>query len=152
MSTVIPDAHFPSLFQNFEGLRNCAPRLLSAGWSLVILADVGVPFMKIMDAYESQSQRNDRIVMGLGGVDVERHTEKLAAVVELLDHWIKNAQSNSRATGTKNTAFQELSREMASGRLRQKMDQIRGRIENLPSGSQLLDQFLMIEEGLQFIL
>jgi len=104
-----------------------------------------------MDAYESESQRNDRIVMGLGGVDVERQTEKLTAVVELLDHWIKNAQSNSRATGAKNSAFQELSRELASGRLRQKLDGIRGSIEMLPSGTRLLDQFLMIEEGMHFI-
>ena len=104
-----------------------------------------------MDAYESESQRNDRIVMGVGGVDEKRHTEKASALLELLRHWFDNAQVMSRTSGTKNRVSQELSREIASGRLRQKLDSIRASIEMLNSASWLMDQLLSIEEMLRFM-
>ena len=115
------------------------------------MADVGVPYMKIMEAYESESQRNDRIVMGVGGVDEKRHTEKSTALLELLRHWFDNAQVISRTTGTKNRVSQELSREIASGRLQQKLESIRGSIEMLNSASWLMDQLQSIEEMLRFM-
>jgi VIT1/CCC1 family predicted Fe2+/Mn2+ transporter len=124
---------------------------LSPGWSLTILADVGVPYMKIMEAYGSESQRNDRIVMGVGGVDEKRHTEKSTALLELLRHWFDNAQVISRTTGTKNRVSQELSREIALGRLQQKLEGIRGSIEMLHSASWLMDQLQSIEEMLRFM-
>lgn len=104
-----------------------------------------------MEAYESESQRNDRIVMGVGGVDEKRHTEKSSALLELMRHWFDYVQVNSRTTGTKNNISQELSREIASGRLRQKLDGIRASIEMLPSASWLMDQLQLIEEMLRFM-
>lgn len=132
------------------GMRDCIPRVLSPGWSLLVLADVGVPHLKIMDAYESVTQRNDRIV--LGAVDKGRQEDKVSAILELFKHWINGAQTNSRAAGSKNSALQELSREMASGRLAQKINAIRASVETFPDDDAgWMDQLSAIEESIRYM-
>jgi len=104
-----------------------------------------------MEAYESETQQNDRIVMG--AVDVERQREKAEGLLELLNHWISKAHSNSRPVGNQNDALQELARENASGRLWAKIGEIRSSIEMLSTGAEtrLLDQLASIEENIRYM-
>ena len=112
------------------------------------MANAGVPFLKIMDTYESVMQRSDRIV--LVGVDVEKHQDEVSALLELLAEWVTVAQSRSRATG-KNTALQELERAIASGRLAKKFDSIRAGIEMLPAETGFMDDLLAIEDRIRLM-
>lgn len=123
--------------------------VVSPGWSLLVLADAGVPYLKLMDAYESENHRNDHIV--LGGVDSAKQKDQVAAQLELLKKWINVAQSNSRATVGKDNALQELKRETMSGRLGRKMEGMRAIIETLPTETALMDQLFGIEEGIRFL-
>jgi predicted nucleotidyltransferase len=104
-----------------------------------------------MDAYESVTQRNDRIL--LGGVDVDRHIETVSAILELLEYWLSLAQSSSRtAGGHRNVAYQELSRAMASGRLMLKIESIKAKIEMIPeAATSLLGRLQAIEGSVRYM-
>jgi predicted nucleotidyltransferase len=130
-----------------SALKQSVPRLLSPGWSLLTIADVGVPYLVAMDAYESVTQQNDRIL--LAGVDMDKHIEKVSGILELLEYWLSLAQSSARtAGGHRNDAYQELSSAMASGRLMLKIDSIKAKIEMMPeAATSLLGRLQAIEES-----
>lgn len=132
-------------------LKQSVPRLLSPGWSLLTIADVGVPYLVAMDAYESVAHQNDRIL--LGRVDIDKHIEKVSAIMELLEYWLSLAQSSARAAGGhRNKSFQELSSAMASGRLMLKVESIKSKIEMMPeAATSLLGRLLAIEESIRYI-
>lgn len=132
-------------------MKQSVPGLLSPGWSLLTIADVGVPYLVVMDAYESVTQRNDRIL--LGGVDMDKHIEKVSATLELLEYWLSLAQSSSRTGGGhRNEAYQELSGAMASGRLMRKIESIKAKIEMMPeAATSLLGRLQGIEENIRYM-
>jgi hypothetical protein len=134
-----------------SALKQSSPHLLSPGWSLVTIANVGVPFLVVMDAYESVSQRDDRIY--LGGLDVDQHMERISAVLELLEYWVALAQSSAKtAFGHKNEAFREISAAMASGRWMRKMEGIKQKIEMIPEASRsLLGRLHSIEQNIRYL-
>ena len=132
-------------------LKQSVPRLLSPGWSLLTIAEVGVPFLVVMDAYESVTQRNDRIL--LGSIDMDKHVEKVNGMLELLEHWVSLAQSSVRAAGSqRNEAYQELASAMASGRLMRKIERVKAKIELVPeAAASLLGRLQSIEDHIRYI-
>jgi hypothetical protein len=130
-------------------LSQLVPGRLSPGWALLALADAGVPFLVIMDAYESII-RNDHVV--LGGVDMDRHIERVSALLELLQYWFSLARRDARpADGERaNAAHRELSRALDSGILMSRIDIIRGRIDSLPVSASLMDRLRTIQESIRF--
>jgi Non-repetitive/WGA-negative nucleoporin C-terminal len=134
-------------FFSIAELKQSVPGLLSPGWSLLMIAEVGVPYLMLMDAYEKVIHRNDRIL--LGGVDVDKHIKTVSAILELLEDWLSLAQSSSRAVGGGhgNKAHQELSRAMASGRLMDKIESIKAKIEMMPEAATSLLGRLQAIEG-----
>jgi hypothetical protein len=127
------------------------PRLLSPGWSLLIIVKVGVPFLVAMDAYESVHQRNDRIPMG--GLDVDKHVEHVSALLELLEYWVSLAQTNSKLThGPKNAAYQEMSSAIATGRLMRRIEGLKQKMEMMPEESRsLLGRLQSIEQSIRLL-
>jgi len=122
---------------------------LSPGWALLALADAGVPFFVIMDAYESVTQ-SDRVLLGV--VEMDKHIERVAAFLELIEYWLSLAQSNTRTSGgLRNAAYKELSRAIASGRLLSKIDTIKARIGVLPVAASMMERLQAIEESIRFI-
>jgi predicted nucleotidyltransferase len=130
-------------------LKQAILRSVSPGWSLLTIADVGVPFLLTLDAYESVMLRNDRIF--LGGIDVDKHIEKVSAVLELLEYWVELANSSSKGIrGSKNESFQEITTAIASGRLMRKIDDIKQKIEMMPEASRsLLGRLQSIEQNIR---
>jgi hypothetical protein len=115
----------------------------------VVLADAGVPFLTILDAYEGLLLKDEQI--HLGGTDSSKRIDQIGASLELLGYWVSAAQSSSVAGGQLNLARQELTREMASGRLTRKLDGIKAKLEALPTASVLLDQLREIEQSIQLL-
>jgi hypothetical protein len=132
-------------------IKEALPQLLSPGWSLLIIVDVGVPFLVAMDAYESVNQRTDRIY--LGGLDLDKHIEKVSAVLELLEYWLTLAQSSSKSIrGQRNDAYHEMSSGLAQGLLMRKIEGIKQKIEMMPEASRsLLGRLQSIEQSIRFL-
>ena len=128
------------------------PRLLSPGWSLLVVVDVGVPFLVAMDAYESvHEKRNDRI--SLGGLDLDKRIENVSAVLELLEYWHSLAQTNFKTShGLKNAAYQEMSSAIATGRLMRRIEGLKQKVEMMPEVSRsLLSRLQSIEQSIRFL-
>jgi hypothetical protein len=143
-------AEFNKSFRNdylnlfVSGLRQHVSAHLSPGWALLVLADVGVPYLEIIDAYESVS--NHDCVL-LGGVSGDIEIERIAAFLELMNYWLALADSNVGSTGTRGyAAYQQLSRAKASGRLYNKLDAMKAKIGDLPAATSMLEQLEAIEE------
>lgn len=128
------------------GLRQQVSNQLSPGWALLVLADVGISFLEIIDAYESVSN-HDYVL--LGGVHSEIEIERIAAFLEIINYWLALADSNVRSTESREyVAYQQLSRAKASGRLYSKLDAIKAKIGDLPAATSMLEQLEAIEEKL----
>jgi hypothetical protein len=127
-------------------LRQQVSNQLSPGWALLVLADVGISFLEIIDAYESVSN-HDYVL--LGGVHSEIEIERIAAFLEIINYWLALADSNVRSTESREyVAYQQLSRAKASGRLYSKLDAIKAKIGDLPAATSMLEQLEAIEEKL----
>ena len=139
-------------FFYFSELKQSLPRLLSPGWSLLVIADAGVPFLLTMDAYESVILRNDRVF--LGGHDMDRNIERVSALLELLEYWVALAGSSSKSIGDpKSVSFQEMSMAIASGLLMRKIEEIKQRIEMMPEASRsLLGRLQTIEQSIRTLM
>lgn len=61
---------------------------LEAGWSLKILASVGVPYMSVLNSFERLADESQGGLMG-GGAD--RRRDQLDAIISLLDAWVSAA-------------------------------------------------------------
>jgi hypothetical protein len=130
-------------------LKQAILKSVSPGWSLLTIADAGVPFLITLDAYESVTLRNDRVI--LGGIDADKHIEKVSAVLELLEYWVELAKSCSKNVhGPKNDPYQQISAAIASGQLMRKIDDIKQKIEMVPEASRsLLGRLQSIEQNIR---
>jgi hypothetical protein len=113
------------------------------------IAKVGVPFLVVLEEYESMSQRDDHILAG--GTDPSRRLDHFASIVDFLSYWVSSAQSSSIDGGQPNSVRQELSRSIASGRLMPKIDNWKSKLEAMPGASDILDRLRAIEEATNYI-
>lgn len=66
--------------------------LLEPGWPLKIIANVGVPFMSVLNLFERMADETQGGLLGGGG---DQRKEQLAAIVSLLDSWVSAASQVS---------------------------------------------------------
>lgn len=135
------------LLSTLESLRECASGAVPSMYSLDILAKVGVPYLLILDSYESFVQQNESRMSGSNLVRLEY----LGNMVDLIDSWVATAQSSSFASERRDVAEKELSRAMASGHLMPKMDSLRAKLETMGQAGPLLEQVRDIEDRIRAI-
>ena len=91
--TVFQFSHFTQSFAELRKVFNQANpsevRTLEAGWSLKIVANVGVPYMTVLNSFEGLAEQESQVGLLGGGVDQRR--DQLAAIVSLLDAWVTAA-------------------------------------------------------------
>jgi hypothetical protein len=140
---------FPNINFLLSELKQALPRQLSPGWSLLVIADAGVPFLLTMDAYESVVLRNDRVF--LDGHDMDRNIERVSALLELLEYWVALASSSSKSIrDPKSESLQEMSMAIASGLLMRKIEELKQKIEMIPEASRsLLGRLQTIEQSIR---
>ena len=133
-------------------LKQSLPSVLSPGWSLLVIADAGVPFLVTMDAYESIVPRNDPV--SIGRLDIDKSIGRVSALLELLEYWVALASSSSKSIReSKNESLQELSVAVTSGRLMQKIEDIKQKIEMMPEAStSLLGRLQAIEQSISSLM
>lgn len=131
-----------------ESLRKAHPNLLPSGWSLVVLAEAGVPFMKLLEIFTVLLQRDESFVTG--GQDGNSIQDGLSAQLKLLDFWV--ASCGLAGDGQANPAKQELSQANATGELSIYFTALRNRIMALPVGSgSLLEALEKVEETIDYL-
>lgn len=123
---------------------------MPSNWSLMLFARVGVPYLLILDVYESFIQSNEHHIVG--GAEATKRGELYENMVSLIEYWVAAAQKDSYGTAERaNPARIELSRVDASGRFRPKLNALKLKIEGLPDSTYLLSRISTIETTLPFV-
>lgn len=114
-----------------------------------MMADAGVPYIAILGSYEVLTESQDQVVVG---GDSRHRLRNLEATLDLLQHWATSAQSSGLAASNDvETALSELRRATASGRLRPKIEALKGKLEASSGTANLLDRLSSIEEAFQYM-
>jgi len=117
-----------------------------------------VPFLVILDSYESYMQR-DESFSGTAQ-DIVKRSEQLSNMIDVIDYWISSASngtsigsigSDGKMYGSNEAAAMELKRAVASGRLMPKLDGMRSKLETMPNSAILLQRIRGIEESIQYL-
>ncbi|KAL7580131.1 hypothetical protein ACA910_012889 [Epithemia clementina (nom. ined.)] len=142
------DYTFPVRFilEQLEVLRCTLGSKLASGWPLTTLAEAGVPYLVILEAFENiadleNSSNNPR-----------RSLEHISASIELFLFWISNSRAAGLRAGQHSAAQIELSRSASTGDLRPKLNLLRSRLEQIQvTGSPLLEELNGIEDSISLL-
>jgi len=126
-------------------LQEVAEKSVGLGWSLDLLSRAGVPYLVILDAFESVVQE-DQHRLGEGSF---RRLQNYASMIGLIESWVETAQGRDGPTHGQ----EEFSNAIVSGRLAAKLDSLRAKLETAtaPEALDLLDRIRIIEERIRFM-
>jgi predicted nucleotidyltransferase len=87
--------------------------------------------------------------VSIGRLDVDKSIGRVSALLELLEYWVLASSSSKSIRESKNESLQELSMAFTSGRLMQKIEDIKQKIEMMPEAStSLLGRLQAIEQSI----
>jgi hypothetical protein len=137
------------MFLNFVDLAELVSSL-EPQWPLQVLVRAGVPFLALLNAYEStQFQHNDNGVRN-GSTDIR--LKHVSRIVDLLDCWVTGAIG--QPVGSHVKAKEELTRAMESGRLTPTLCDLNSWLKLVSSSSSraraLLERLGAFENQLEF--
>jgi len=112
-----------------------------------VFIKVGVPFLTVLDEYESYAQRD---LHSFVGGDPARALEYATNVLAVVQTWARAAEDRGDWRSPNAAAYVELKDAMVSGRLRSKLDGLRSKLETMPleEAGGLRQQLGSIEETL----
>lgn len=97
----------------------------------MIMAQVGVPYLDILDAFEATTMREGHIIAN--AADKRRYLSYWNAEIELFQDWIMSVRSDNTF------AKKQLFHAMGNGALMAKIDVIKSQLISIPEASDLLE-------------
>ncbi|GAX19428.1 nuclear pore complex protein Nup155 [Fistulifera solaris] len=133
------------LLSYLDELCGALPDILRPEWPLIILARIGVPYLSILDTFETLNRYE--IHGFVREQDDERWKREMHAIIELLRHWVASARSAAKDS----KAWQELFRSLTSGKLMPKIDDLRIQLETHSNTAALQESIRVIAHEIQSI-
>lgn len=138
---------FDYILEQLELLRCMLGSNLAFGWPLTTMAEAGVPYLFILDAYENIADLENSTV-----VDPRKTLEHISASLELFMFWISNSRAAGPRAGQHSIAQIELSRSMSTGDLMPKLNLLRSRLEQIQgTRTPLLERLDGIEDSISLL-
>ena len=143
------DLTFPVVYilEQLEVLRSALGSGLTFGWPLTTLAEAGIPYLLILEAYETITHV---VNSSTDESDPSKTLIHISASIELFLDWISNSQAAGQRAGQHNKARIELSRSMSTGDLMPKLNALRSRLEQIQA-EDLLERLDSIEESVSHL-
>jgi nuclear pore complex protein Nup155 len=135
------------LMDVMENLRKAEPSLLPPGWTLQTLADAGVPYLLLLEIFDTMSQRDERY--RTGGPDNESVQDSLLARLDLFKYWVSSC--HKAGDGQASSAQQELLRANATGEVPTLLNSLRSKIACTPGTTGLMENLTSIEEAISYL-
>lgn len=107
----------------------------------MLLVDIGVPYMDIIDAFENRLMSGGHIITQTS--DKSRFLSSMRAIIELLQHWIQSARSDS------SFAKKQLFSSMGNGTLMSKIDVIKSQLISMPEANNILEIIRVIDDDIR---
>lgn len=126
-------------------LQSAVASLLSPGWCLITLADAGVSFLDVIEAYDRVMMQRDHDVT-LGAPDVDEFNQ-ISAKLEFLEHWLSVVSSAADPRGRRTGVHMEL----RNVRFARQMEAIRAQIGRT-SVPTIQSRYFQLEESAQALL
>ena len=130
------------LFFRIE-LQGAIPTILSPSWGLLLMADVGVRYFDILQAFDNATAYSHLITES---VDIEQRLSYIKAEIDLFQYWISSSRSNRNSS-----AYQQLVQALHNGTFMSRIDIIKLQLLSIPDTSNLLDILRGIVDDARFL-
>jgi hypothetical protein len=132
-----------SRFFSDPDLRETIPSILEPSWALMILAEIGVPYLDILDAFENTTTVDGLITSR--DDEKRRYLSRGSAAIKLLQDWISSTRSDNTF------AKHQLLHAISNGSLMSKIDNMKSQLVSIPEASNLLDMLRSIVDDLRIL-